>query len=171
MIGSRNIGALFNDPRLAQYLPQGMQGMYNDIKNNNVSGAASKMAVIAQRYENRSTNHASNMSGVAQRQQDNAVKNRMILDEVFQSSNQRLNQLNALMSSIDGTADPKAAADLGNRINSEVALLQAEQSKIQLVKMLTEAEDKLLEQQQRAAITEYNRGSGKPITQAQPRQF
>ena len=160
MIGSRDIGKLFNDPRLAQYLPQGMQGLYGDIKNRNISGMADKMAQLSTQYAN-GNNQAVNQKNIEQMRKANAQKNKIIIDQVFESSQQRLNQLTSLMNSIDSTQDPKAAADLGNRINSEVALLQAEQSKIQLVKQLAEAEDKLIAEQQRAAVKAYNTGSGK----------
>ena len=160
MIGSRDIGKLFNDPRLAQYLPQGMQGLYGDIKNRNISGMADKMAQLSAQYAN-GHNQAVNQQNIEQARKANAQKNKIIIDQVFESSQQRLNQLTSLMNSIDSTQDPKAAADLGNRINSEVALLQAEQSKIQLVKQLAEAEDKLIAEQQRAAVKAYNTGSGK----------
>lgn len=165
MIGSRDIGKLFNDPRLAQYLPQGMQGLYGDIKNKNISGMADKMAQLSTQYAN-GNNQAVNQQNIEQVRKANAQKNKIIIDQVFESSQQRLNQLTSLMNSIDSTQDPKAAADLGNRINSEVALLQAEQSKIQLVKQLADAEDKLLAQQEAAAMNEYTRGTGKTVPRA-----
>lgn len=170
IIGSRDVGALFNNPALKSYLPSGMQSLYNDVKNKNINGIADKMANQAKQYEN-NRKSGTNSTSIQQAKQQNALRNKVMLDQIFDSSQQRLNQLNSLMQSVDGTQDAKAAADLGNRIQTEVGLLQAEQSKIQLVKMLADAEDKLVEQQQRAAIQDYNRSSGKTATKTAPIRF
>lgn len=170
IIGSRDVGALFNNPALKQYLPSGMQSLYNDVKNKNINGIADKMANAAKQYENNNKS-GTNSASIQQAKQQNALRNKVMLDQIFDSSQQRLNQLNSLMQSVDGTQDAKAAADLGNRIQAEVGLLQAEQSKIQLVKMLADAEDKLVEQQQRAAIQNYNRVTGKTTTKTVQHRF
>lgn len=170
IVGSRDVGALFNNPALKQYLPSGMQSLYNDVKNKNINGIADKMANAAKQYENNNKS-GTNSASIQQAKQQNALRNKVMLDQIFDSSQQRLNQLNSLMQSVDGTQDAKAAADLGNRIQAEVGLLQAEQSKIQLVKMLADAEDKLIEQQQRAAIQNYNRVTGKTATKTVQHRF
>lgn len=170
IIGTRDVGALFNDPQLKQYLPSGMQSLYNDVKNKNINGIANKMAQAAKDYENDSKS-GTNSQSIQQAKQQNALRNKVMIDQIFDSSQQRLNQLDALMRSVDGTQDQKAAMDLQNRIQTEVGLLQAEQSKIQLVKMLADAEDKLVEQQQRVAIQNYNRSTGKTATKTVPVRF
>lgn len=170
IIGTRDVGALFNDPQLKQYLPSGMQSLYNDVKNKNINGIANKMAQAAKDYENDSKS-GTNSQSIQQAKQQNALRNKVMIDQIFDSSQQRLNQLDALMRSVDGTQDQKAAMDLQNRIQTEVGLLQAEQSKIQLVKMLADAEDKLVEQQQRAAIQNYNRVTGKTTTKTVQHRF
>lgn len=170
IIGNRDIGALFNNPALKQYLPSGMQSLYNDVKNKNINGIANKMAQAAKDYENDSKS-GTNSQSIQQAKQQNALRNKVMIDQIFDSSQQRLNQLDALMRSVDGTQDQKAAMDLQNRIQTEVGLLQAEQSKIQLVKMLADAEDKLVEQQQRVAIQNYNRSTGKTATKTVPVRF
>lgn len=170
IIGSRDIGQLFNNPALRQYLPSGMQSLYSDIKNKNVDGIANRMAQTARQYQNNST-AGTNSTDIQKQKQENAVYNKLVIDDVFNASQNRLNQLDSLMKSVDGTQDAKAAADLGNRIQAEVGLLQAEQSKIQLVKMLADAQDKLLEQQQRAAIQNYNSSTGKTATKTSQVRF
>lgn len=170
IIGSRDVGALFNNPALKQYLPDGMQSLYNDVKNKNINGIADKMANVAKQYQN-GNKSGTNSTSIQQAKQQNALRNKVMLDQIFDASQNRLNQLNSLMKSVDGTQDAKAAADLGNRIQAEVGLLQAEQSKIQLVKMLADAEDKLVAEQQRAAIQNYNRSTGKTVSQTVQHRF
>jgi type IV secretion system protein VirB5 len=159
-IGSRNIGALFDNPALTPYLPTGMQQMYNTIRTGDTSSIAGQIAGYAAQYQN-GNNQAQNQSNQQANAQQNAAKNRAIIDQVFQSSNARLNELTGLMNTIDLAQDPKAAQDLGNRINAEVGILQAEQSKIQLVKMAADADDKLLRQQANDSVNTYNQNSGK----------
>ncbi len=102
IIGSRDVGALFNNPALKEYLPSGMQSLYNDVKNKNINGIADKMANAAKQYENNNKS-GTNSASIQQAKQQNALRNKVMLDQIFDSSQQRLNQLNSLMQSVDGT--------------------------------------------------------------------
>ncbi|MPN49131.1 Type IV secretion system protein virB5 [bioreactor metagenome] len=53
------------------------------------------------------------------------------------------------MAKINDTPDPKAIAELQGRIAAEQAMIQNEQTKLQLYAMVAQAEDKIQQQQQR----------------------
>ena len=54
------------------------------------------------------------------------------------------------MAAINGTADPKAIAELQARISAEGAAIQNEQTKMQLFALASQAEDRLIQQQREA---------------------
>lgn len=53
------------------------------------------------------------------------------------------------MKQINSTSDPKAIAELQARITAETAAVQNEQTKMQLFALASQAEDRLIQQQQR----------------------
>lgn len=60
------------------------------------------MANQAEQYEN-NRKSGTNSTSIQQAKQQNALRNKVMLDQIFDSSQQRLNQLNSLMQSVDGT--------------------------------------------------------------------
>jgi type IV secretion system protein VirB5 len=67
---------------------------------------------------------------------------------------ERIGQIEALMSQISKTEDPKAIAELQARIAIEQAAMQNEDTKLRMLQMVAEAESRILRQQQQEAIAE-----------------
>jgi len=69
--------------------------------------------------------------------------------DAYDAAKGRLRQIDQLMGKINDTADPKAIAELQGRISAEQAMIQNEQTKLQMYQMVAQAEDRLQRQQQR----------------------
>ena len=164
LVGARNINDLLSNPALSKYLPSDAVKSYENIRQGNYDGALGDMAKLAKKYEARSGSSKDQYQNLAQQSKENLQKNSLIIDQVFKKSNDRLNNLTRLMNQIDQTGDTKASADLQNRIQSELGLLQIEQNNIALMKMATEADEKLRAQQARDISTMRNRSTNKPTS-------
>ncbi|WP_241149342.1 type IV secretion system protein, partial [Pseudomonas viridiflava] len=66
--------------------------------------------------------------------------------DAYDQAKGRLRQLDQLMGQIDKTQDPKGIAELQGRIAAEQAMIQNEQTKLQMFQMVAQAEDKVQEQ-------------------------
>ena len=69
--------------------------------------------------------------------------------DAYDKAKSRLTQIDQLMAKINDTPDPKAIAELQGRIAAEQAMIQNEQTKLQMYQMVASAEDRLQEQRQR----------------------
>jgi type IV secretion system protein VirB5 len=91
-----------------------------------------------------------------------AASNKALSMEAYNSAQQRLNNLETLMSQISTTDDPKAIGELQARIATEQGLIQNEQAKIQAMSMLVAAEKQISETQARD-ISVRMAGTNRPI--------
>lgn len=135
--GSRDVGVLFN--QYGQYLPQEMQAMYRDYQNKNWAGLSDKIAQLEKSNKLTGT-QKQQLQKLAQDAKLATFGNKVMLQEMFEKNNQRFNQLQRMANSIDLQNDPKAAADLMNRIQVETAMLQLQSNQIQMMNMLRQAE-------------------------------
>jgi type IV secretion system protein VirB5 len=78
-----------------------------------------------------------------------AAQNKALSVQAYDAAQQRLSNLEQLMSTISTTEDPKAIAELQARINVEQGLIQNEQTKINAMAMLLRAEQQISEMQAR----------------------
>lgn len=138
LTGSRNLGDILNNPALRQYLPANWQSTYDQIKNGNLSPAAQAI-LNAEKL-------AGGLSG-AQRYLNSLATNKAMSLQAFQQTQNELNNLQSLMRQINQTQDPKAAADLQNRIAAEQAIIQNQQAQLGLASQLQQAELELAKQQ------------------------
>lgn len=151
--GNRNLGQIFNDPALREYLPNEWTGIYDSIRTGNYNGAAKQ---IAEQIKN--TEKLTGKTTEEQRIYDTLIANKAISTEAFQKTKARLDNIQQLMVQANQTGDAKAAADLANRLAAENAMIQTEQIRINLVQQLQQAELKLAEQQAQAKFRKARRG-------------
>lgn len=147
LIGSRNLNQLMNAG--SKYLPAETLQTYEKIRNGDTKSLLGQMTTLSQKYKNTGSSSLSSSKAVQEAGREAHLRNEAIIDQAFQRSNSRINNLQRLMNQIDATGDTKASADLQNRINAEMGLIQLEQQNIQLVKYAVEAQDKLRAQQMR----------------------
>nr|WP_250646763.1 P-type DNA transfer protein VirB5 [Bordetella avium] len=69
--------------------------------------------------------------------------------DAYDAAKNRLSQIDQLMRQINQTQDPKAIAELQGRIAAEQAMIQNEQTKLQMYQMVAAAEDRLQQQRRK----------------------
>lgn len=150
--GSRGLGTILDNPALRDYLPQDWQQVYDSVQNGGYAGLNGRAAQI---YNDRKVYDACAQFMTAQQRiscQAQAVKpsqDKAFALDAYDAAKGRLRQIDQLMGKINDTADPKAIAELQGRISAEQAMIQNEQTKLQLYQMVAQAEDRLQRQQQR----------------------
>ena len=150
--GARGMGELFNNPQLRDYLPQDWQGVYDSVKSGGYAGLSGRAESI---YDNNKVYDAC-ASFVSNEQRTNceaqAVKgaqDKAFALDAYDAAKNRLSQIDRLMRQINQTQDPKAIAELQGRIAAEQAMIQNEQTKLQMYQMVAAAEDRLQQQRQK----------------------
>lgn len=135
--GSRDIGVLFN--QYGKYMPAEMQAMYRDYQNGNWDGLATKIAQL-EKSRQLTGKQKQQLEQIASEAKMSSLKNKVQLDDMFAKSTQRFNQIQRMAQSVDLQKDPKAAADLLNRIQVEAAMLQLQSNQLQMINMMMQAE-------------------------------
>lgn len=137
LTGSRGLGNILNDPLMAQFVPSQWQDLYSGIKSGNLQGITSALDQVAQ---DNSGSVASMSAALLQREQQTAGVDQGLAMKAYNANIERMQNIQSLLQQINGTHDMKAAADLGNRIAAEQAMVNNEQAKLQLVAMMEQAE-------------------------------
>ena len=146
MTGSRGLGSVLANPGLPQFLPEEWKTIYETAAGGGYAGISGSLAQILADQQ---------MSGsIADREQqfmrrslEAAATDKATGLRAFEGAKARLTQIQSLMSQIDGTSDPKAIAELQARIQSEQAAINNEATKLQMVAMLQQAEQRLIAEQ------------------------
>lgn len=156
--GNRDIGALFN--QYGKYMPTEMQSMYKDYQSGNWAGLADKMARLKNGQKLTGTQKQM-LDHMADQANMSAMKNKIAVDDMFRTSTQRFEQIQRMANSIDMQRDPKAAADLLNRIQVENAMLQLQTNQLQMVAMMRQAEKDMQQQQRLQNAQRFNSSENK----------
>ncbi|MCP1634885.1 P-type DNA transfer protein VirB5 [Kerstersia gyiorum] len=152
LTGSRNLGQILNNAALRDYLPNDWQGVYDAVKSGGYSGLSGRAQSI---YEaNKAFDACMVFKIVDQRtaceaQAVKGAQDKAFALDAYDKAKSRLTQIDQLMAKINDTPDPKAIAELQGRIAAEQAMIQNEQTKLQMYQMVAAAEDRLQEQRQR----------------------
>lgn len=149
--GTRNLGQILNNPEFKQYLPDNWQQVYNSIRNNGYKGLtgtakalrdASKVFDACASIQNPTKKQVCEASAVK------PAQDQAFAVDAFKKSAQRTEQIEGLMKRINTTSDPKSIAELTARIQAEQAMLQNEQTKMEMYLASSKAEQAMLEQQE-----------------------
>jgi len=152
LTGSRNLGQILNNSALRDYLPNDWQGVYDAVKSGGYSGLSGRALSI---YEgNKAFDACAHFKVADQRtaceaQAVKSAQDKAFALDAYDKAKSRLTQIDQLMAKINDTPDPKAIAELQGRIAAEQAMIQNEQTKLQMYQMVAAAEDRLQEQRQR----------------------
>jgi len=172
--GSRGFSSVLNSPAFQQarrMLPQDAQTLLDLAANGSYGNLANSINTIKQ--STTTLNNGSFSSAHASDQWaadlNRAASNKALSMEAYNSAQQRLTNLENLMSQISTTQDPKAIGELQARITTEQGLIQNEQAKIQAMTMLVAAEKQIAEMQAReTSIKMGGSVASIPRTQVQP---
>ena len=151
--GSRGFGALLSNPVVANSLPSNWLSVYTAIQNGGyagLTGSAQALRQASQIYN--CEDQTGNDQQLCQRQLNKPFQDKAFGMQAYQTELQELNQIQSLMQQIDATQDPKGVAELQARIQAESTTVGNEMTKLQLFKMLSEAEDKLVEEQKNELV-------------------
>ena len=151
LTGSRGLGLIAQNPALRDYLPADWQTVYDSVASGGYKGLSGSAALI--RDANAIFDACNKKTGgdktVCERAASKAAQDKAFAVGAFDKAKQRWDQISQLMSQINSTSDPKSIAELQARIDSEQAAIQNEQTKMQMFAMVSQAEDRLIEQAQR----------------------
>lgn len=169
LTGTRNLGEILNNPAFRNYLPPEWQDVYRSVQNGGYSGltgAAKAIRDLNQVYDACATRTGRGKT-ICERAASKAAQDKAFATEAFDRARDRLDQITGLMKQVNATSDPKAIAEIQARIAVEQAAIQNEQTKLQMYQMIANAEDRLVEQQQREeAAAHFDK-----ITYAKPEPF
>lgn len=150
--GTRGLGNILNNPAFSKHLPDNWQTILRNIRYSGYEGLsgkakalrdASKVIDACEYIEDRDERR--NCAALAVK----PAQDQAFASNAYETSYDRQNQIESLMKEINRTRDPKAIAELSARIQAEQALIQNEQTKLFMYQATTEAENRLLLQQQK----------------------
>lgn len=149
--GVRGLGQILDNPEFKNYLPTEWQDVYTRVQNGGYSGLTGSAQAIRDANALFDTCNAKTGADktLCERAASKGAQDKAFADEAFDKAKDRLTQIEGLMRQINMTQDPKAIAELQARIAAEGAAIQNEQTKMQLFSLASQAEDRLIEQQQR----------------------
>jgi type IV secretion system protein VirB5 len=171
--GKRLLGKIFDDPNLRDYIPEDFKDVFDAVKDGGLSGLS---GTAKEAYEaNQILDMCSGIEVVEQKTACEIMAAKPSQDsdfakQGFEQAKKRIGQIESLMQAIDDTEDPKAVAEIQARIGAEQAMLQNESMKLQLYKMIAEAEDKVQIQRRREIHAKEIRKNGyfepRPLSEA-----
>jgi type IV secretion system protein VirB5 len=150
--GARNLGDVFDNPLLRQYLPQEWVAIYDQINKMGYNAMTQAQREIYQ--ANQAFDACARIETEDERLTCEAlaiqasVKKGLIVPAV-QMTAQRSMQIKALMKKMGETKDMKEAAELQGRINAEQAQIANAQAEIMMYQIQSQTENELLEQKAR----------------------
>jgi type IV secretion system protein VirB5 len=148
-VGTRGFGVLLSNPVVADSLPSNWQSVYTAVQNGGYAGLTGSAQALRSASE---IYNCADQSGidqqVCQRALNKPFQDKAFGQQAYQTELQELNQIQSLMQQIDVTQDPKGVAELQARIQSETTTVGNEMTKLQLFRVLSETEDRLVAEQQ-----------------------
>ena len=152
--GVRNLGDILNDPRFKEYLPDDWQNIYEGVRNSGYEGLSGTAKGI--RDATKIFDSCANLTNPTEKKICNAkavkpAQDQAFAQDAYRKSQDRVGQIEGLMQEINRTRDPKALSEVTARIQAEQALIQNEQTKLELYQASADAEQQLLRQQEREA--------------------
>ncbi|MHC3923592.1 P-type DNA transfer protein VirB5 [Alcaligenes nematophilus] len=149
--GVRGLGDVLNNPALRDYLPDDWQGVYDSVKSGGYAGLSGRAGQVYNdnKIYDTCVNHTDEQSRIScEAQAVKGAQDKAFALDAYDKAKKRLGQIDALMQEINRTQDPKSIAELQGRIAAEQAMIQNEQTKLQMYSMVASAEDRLQQQRQ-----------------------
>lgn len=142
LTGNRGLGQIFDNPSLRNYLPDDWQSVYDSVNRGQLNGISG----MAKSIEQAEGGDAFTPGQV--RLNQTLAANKAMTMRAYDGVLDRLNNIKALMQQTDMTQDPAAKADLQNRWSAEVANINNEKIRLDLMARLQDAEKEYAERQQ-----------------------
>lgn len=150
MNGARGIGQLLNNPELKNALPADWQKIYSSIQSGGYAGLTGAAKVIRDANAIYDCNSgAASTVARCNRELNKVAQDKAFASDAYAAAQRRLDNIQALMGQIDNTTDAKQIFELQARMQAENGMIQNEQTKLMMFRMMADSEDKLIAQQQR----------------------
>ena len=142
--GMRNLGQILNSPLLQNYVPADAMRIVSTIESGGYSGLSGTGKALR---DARMTYNCLEMAGDARVNCQSTLaqpyQQKAFMVDAMTAARGRIAQIQSLMSQIDATDDAKGVAEIQARIEAENALLQHEQSQINMAKGVADAEARI----------------------------
>ena len=148
--GTRNLGNVFNNPMLKNYVPADAYTYLNEVNTSGYSGlnatakALRDAAMVYNCMDLAGGARTSCQASLAQ-----AYQQKGLLQDAMKSAAGRLSQIQSLMGQINATTDQKAVQEIQARIGAENALLAHEVSQVQMLQGMAESEERIARSRER----------------------
>ena len=148
--GIRNLGNVFNNPMLRNYVPAEAYTYLNAI---NTSGYSGLNATAKSLRDAGMVYNCIDLAGAARTNCQAALaqpyQQKGLLQDAMKSAAGRLSQINSLMEQINATTDQKAVQEIQARIGAENALLAHEASQVQMLQGMADSEERIARSRER----------------------
>jgi type IV secretion system protein VirB5 len=152
--GTSNMNSLLNNPQLRTLLPADWRKVYDATANGGYAGISGPASALS--AAEKLTGTAAEMQAAIDKRQANiAATNKAMGLQAYDAADQRLDNIEALLGQVGQTSDTKRAIDLQSRIAAEQARVANETTKLQLMAMLQQNEQRLADQQQQQLNANY----------------
>ena len=150
--GARNLGDVLNNPVLQNYIPANASQLVGNVQSNGYAG----LTDAARNLRNaQMTYNCLNLAGNDRTQCQAALampyQQKAFMQDAMDAARGRIAQIQSLMRQINATPDAKAVAEIQARIEAENAMLQHQQTQINLVRGLADAEARVAESRAKEA--------------------
>jgi type IV secretion system protein VirB5 len=142
--GFRNLGQVFNNPLLRNYVPAEAYTVVNAVNTGGYSGLTGTAKALR---DAGMVYNCMDLAGAERTRCQAALaapyQTKGLLQDAMKSAAGRLSQIGSLMGQIDATADQKAVQEIQARIGAENALLAHEVSQIQMLQGIADSEERI----------------------------
>lgn len=142
--GIRNLGDVFNNPLLQNYVPAEAYTLINTVNTAGYSGlngtakALRDLHMVYNCLDRSGDDQTRCQATLAQPYQQKGM-----LQDAMKSAAGRLTQIQSLMRQINATVDQKAVLEIQARIGAENALLAHEMSQVQMLQGMSDSEERI----------------------------
>ncbi len=150
MTGGRNLGNVFNNPMLQNYVPSEVYSYLNAVNSSGYSGLNSTGKALR---DSRMVYNCMDLAGGArtscQASLAQPYQQKGLLQDAMRTAAGRLSQIQSLMSQVNATTDQKAVLEVQARIGAENALLSHELSQVQMLQGMADSEERIARSRER----------------------
>jgi type IV secretion system protein VirB5 len=162
--GIRGMASLVNNPALRNYLPPEYQQMLNGQNMAGISGSVTAIRDAAKivGVEGTGLDAASDAAKAFTNAQNQNALNRAIGEEGYRQASQRFSSIQQLLDKVNAAPDQKDILDLQARIQAEQVMMQNEQTKLNMMTYLAQAQRDIQQQQAREISMKATKGKLPP---------
>jgi type IV secretion system protein VirB5 len=162
--GARNLGDILNSPLLQNYVPTDAAATMAAIR---AGGSGALTATARTLRDAHLTYNCGDLAGDArvrcQAQLAEPYQQKAFMQDALKKATGRITQVQSLMRQLGTTVDPKAAQELQGRIAAENALLQHEQTQIDMARGMADSEHRIAESRAREAQMQQSSRTGRLV--------